>query len=144
MSKSGLVISVSNPWLAASPDGVVSDPSETTQGLVEVKTPFSMKENTPEEACKTSSFCLERKNDEYQLKTRHDYFYQVQCQLYCTNTDWCDFILKTNKDFHIQRIHRDKKWWGLQLTKLRKFYFEALLPELASPRFKCGGIREPL
>ncbi len=94
MSKSGLVISVSNPWLAASPDGVVSDPSETTQGLVEVKTPFSMKENTLEEACKTSSFCLERKNDEYQLKTRHDYFYQVQCQLYCTNTDWCDFILK--------------------------------------------------
>ncbi len=113
MSKSGLVISVSNPWLAASPDGVVSDPSETTQGLVEVKTPFSMKENTLEEACKTSSFCLERKNDEYQLKT-------------------------------IQRIHRDKKWWGLQMTKLRNFYFEALLPELASPRFKCGGIREPL
>ncbi len=111
---------------------------------MEVKNSFSVRDKTLDEACKTSSFCLEKKDNEYKLKTRHDYFNQVQCKLYSTHTDWCDFILPTNNDLHIQHIQRDKKWWGLQMTKLRKFYFEALLPKLASPRFKLGGIREPI
>ena len=146
VDKCGLSISVTNPWLAASPDGAVNDPSDPSQGLglVEIKNSYSMREKTLDEACKTSSFCQENRDNTYRLKTRHDYFHQVQCQLYCTNMDWCDFILRTNKDIHIQRIQRDKKWWGVQMAKLRKFYFDALLPELACPRCKSGGIREPI
>ena len=133
-------------WLAASPDGAVNDPSDPSQslGLVEIKNPYSMREQTPDEACKTSSFCLEKRGNSYRLKTRHDYFYQVQCQFYCTNTDWCDYILRTNKDILIRRIQRDKKWWEVQMAKLRKFYFNALLPELACPRYRSAGIREPV
>ncbi len=68
----------------------------------------------------------------------------VLCQLYCTDKMWCDFVVCTRKDMHVERIHRDRKWWGTQLAKLRKFYFTALLPELACPRFRYGDIREPL
>ena len=46
-------------------------------------------------------------------------------QLDCTDRDWCDFVLRTDKDIHIQRIQRDKKWWGLQMAKLQRFYFSA-------------------
>ncbi len=48
INKCGLSISISNPWLAASPDGVVSDPSNPSQalGLVEVKNPFSVRDKT--------------------------------------------------------------------------------------------------
>ena len=142
----GLFVSLTTPWLAASPDGTVYDPEDTSQvlGLVEIKNPYSMRDKTLDEACKTSTFCLEKKNDKYQLKQRHDYYYQIQCQLYCVDREWCDFVLKTNKDIHIERIYRDRNWWGLQQEKLRTFYFDALLPELACPRYRNGGIREPV
>ena len=114
---SGLCISLTNPWLAASPDGFVSDPSTTTSlGLVEIKNPLSTWDKTLEEATKSCTFCLEHK-DTIKLKIGHGYHYQIQCQMYCTDRDWCDFVLRTSKDIHIERIYRDKKWWGLQLAK---------------------------
>ena len=43
----GLVISLENPWLAASPDNRVDDPSETpTTGLAEYKNPFATRDMT--------------------------------------------------------------------------------------------------
>ena len=97
------------------------------------------------EACKKSSFCLQvdKSTNTRQLKRRHDYYFQVQCQMYCTDKPWCDFVVRTNKDIHVEHIHRDSDWWGEQLEKLRKFYYSALLPELAIPRNNNGGIREP-
>lgn len=147
VEKCGLHISHLDNWLAATPDGIVHDPSDTAHplGLVEIKNPFSAKDKSLDEACKQSGFCLEvnKANNTRRLKHRHDYYYQVQCQLYCTDKNWCDFVLRTNKDIHIERINRDVKWWDTQLPKLRKFYFSSLLPELACPRHRHGGIREP-
>lgn len=142
-----MFISEHNNWLAATPDGIVHDPNEVShpQGLVEIKNPFSAKDKTVEEACNTSTFCLQvdKRTNTLRLKQRHDYYFQAQCQMYCTNTQWCDFVVRTNKDIHIECLRRDSKWWGQQLSKLRKFYNSALLPELACPRFRYGGIREP-
>lgn len=77
------------------------------------------------------------------LKKRHDYYYQIQCQMFCCDLEWCDFVVRTNKALHVERIFRDQTWWNQQLPKLRNFYFSALLPELAYPRYGKGGIREP-
>ncbi len=52
-------------------------------------------------------------------------------------------MVKTGKDIHTQRIYRDRKWWEQEMGKLEQFYFDSLLAELAAPRFKKGGIREP-
>ena len=112
VKKCGLFISEHNNWLAATPDGIVQDPSDIShpQGL-EIKN----------EACNSSNFCLQadKNTSNVQLKSRHDYYYQV----YCTDSQWCDFVVRTNKDIHIQRIYRDSKWWGQQLSKLIRFYF---------------------
>ena len=145
VAECGLFISQANPWLAASPDGCVHDPSDSEhpQGLVEMKNPYSVRDKTLAEAVTASGFCLERKKDNmYKLKARHDYYFQIQCQLYCTDRNWCDFVLRTNKAIHVERIYRDSIWWQQQLKKLRKFFFTALLPELACPRHRKGGIRE--
>ena len=49
ITKCGLVVSMANPWLAASPDGVVHDSNSTLcEGVVECKVPFSLKEETIE------------------------------------------------------------------------------------------------
>ena len=94
VDNSGLFISLDDPWLAATPDGLVNDPSDTTHpmGLVEIKNPHSARSQTLTEASKK---CLEQ-NSSFQLKTRLDYYYQIQTQLYCTGRHWCDFVLRTD------------------------------------------------
>ena len=146
VDSSRLWISSDDPWLAASPDGLVNDLSDASHplGLLEIKNPHSIRSQTLTEASKKPGFCLEQnKNDSsFQLKTRHDYYYQVQTQLYCTGRHWCDFGLRTDNDLHIERIYIDTTWQHTNIPKLKKFYFTALLPELASPRHHKGGIRE--
>ena len=117
---------------------------ELPLGLLEIKNPHSKREMTLSEACTTSSFCLREEKGEYKLKRQHDYYHQVQCQLYCVKKAWCDFVVRTGKQIHVERIYRDTVWWSKQLPKLKTFYFDALLPELACPRFGKGTIREPL
>ena len=102
-----------------------------------------MREKTLAEACQMATFCLEDNKNKLALKRRHDYYYQIQCQLHCADCNWCDLVVKTEQDIHIERIYRDKKWWGLQLEKFRSFYFDSLLPELACTRHRKGGIRDP-
>lgn len=63
VDKCGLFISVNDPWLAAPPDGLVSDPNgDASQplGLVEIKNPFSARHQTLQEATQKSTFCLEQ------------------------------------------------------------------------------------
>ena len=64
---------------------------------------------TIEEACsKSKSFCLEKTERDgsvvFSLKKRHDYSYQIQCQMYCCDESWCDFVVRTEKDLHVERI----------------------------------------
>ena len=144
-SKCGLIVSTANGWwLAASPDGLVYDPTDAKHphGLLEVKNPFSVRDKELDEAYKSSGFCLQKKDSMYKLKVRHDYYFQVQCQLNCANRSWCDFVLRTNKYIHIERIQRDKSWWEQHLEKAKEFFFTSLLPELACPMHRKGGIRE--
>ena len=62
-ASSGLVVSVTTPWLAASPDGLVYDPqADPSQGLVEFKNPYSVRDKTLEEAVAScNTFCLTKK-----------------------------------------------------------------------------------
>ena len=125
--KADLVISPDNPWLAASQDDKVHDPSATPANLlVEYNNPHSAKPLTVPEACQQlKNFCLEKtENNTYQLKPKHDYYYQIQCQLYCTNTQWCDFVVRTQKDIHIERIFRNQAYGGIssyQSSKISTF-----------------------
>ena len=100
----GLVISEHSPWLAASPDSRVFDPSSFPDGLIELKNPSTAKDMTIKEACeKIKGFCIKSKQGQNASDTNHDYFYQVQCQLYCTQTAWCDFVIKSciSKEFEM-------------------------------------------
>jgi len=59
----GLVISIDNPWLAASPDDKVYDPNAAQSlGVAEYKNPYTARDLTLQEACDTiKTFCLERR-----------------------------------------------------------------------------------
>ena len=138
----GLVVSIEHPWLAASPDGLVYDPTEDPpNGLVEFKNPYATR-NVPlrEATIKTKGFCLQIM-DILQLKKNHDYFYQIQCTMFCTQRKWCDLVVRT-QDIHIERITYDDDFWTSVMPKLKAFYFTAVLPELSFP-LGVTAIREP-
>ena len=70
---------MTNPWLGASPDGLVHDPtSDPPGGLVEFKN-YTVRNMTLDEALsKVKSFCLcYGSTQELQLKDKHNYYYQM-------------------------------------------------------------------
>ena len=77
LKRSGLVISEENPWLACSPDGIVSDPTaQDTVGLIEIKNPYSGRDKTIKEYCSSiKDFCLKFDGKEkFNLKKHHNYY----------------------------------------------------------------------
>ena len=85
VKESGLVIHKTYPFLACSPDGVVS-----SEKLIEIKCPYSCRDKpvTPE----TVPY-LTNNDGELNLKTTHGYYYQVQGQLLCTGAQEVNFVV---------------------------------------------------
>lgn len=114
----GLYVSTQYPWLAATPDGFVHDPSVTpSRGLVEYKNPHTII------------------NDKVSLKRSHHYYYQIQTAMLCTETQWCDFVVRTSIDFQlVERIRLDEEFCSSFIIKDREFYFNSILPEITVKR----------
>lgn len=132
----GLFIDARRPWLAASPDGVVTD-RRGGKWLLEVKCPHKHREQRVEDACRTdSAFCLELLEDgpdqppAYQLKTSHCYYTQVQCQLAVTGLKEADFVVYTLKETAIVPVTFDADLWEETVSNLEVFYRDAVLPHL--------------
>ena len=141
-TKCGLVVSQTHPWLAAMPGGWVDDPQASPRmGLVEFKNPYSSRNLLLRDAvgCKKCT-CLSFKEEILSLKRSHQYYHQVQFAMFCTRTKWCDFFICA-KDCQGKRINYDEDFCLSIIPKLKRFYFCAILPDLAVPR---QPIREPM
>jgi hypothetical protein len=90
-TKCGLFVSKDYPYLGASPDAIHGD------FIIEIKCPFSLKKNHPEdiESLKPAQkYCYfnEKVNGVLKLKKRHKYFCQVQTQLFVTGFKKARFV----------------------------------------------------
>ncbi|XP_063424772.1 uncharacterized protein LOC134708283 [Mytilus trossulus] len=117
-------------------------------GVIEIKNILQKKNMSFIQATKkVSNFCLQYTDEKVQLKKKHNYYFQCQGLLNISGLPWLDFIARSTSPYqiHIERIYRDEVLWNdTMLPKLEAFYFLALLPELAAPRYnKSPGIREP-
>ncbi|KAH9378518.1 hypothetical protein HPB48_007862 [Haemaphysalis longicornis] len=139
----GLHIHDKYAFLAASPDGIVREPSGT--GLLEVKCPSTQKGKTPEVACTDKKFCCELVGNNVTLKKSHPYYYQVQGLLAVTGLQWCDFVVYTahdvpGRDISVERISFNKTFWEEEmLPALLYFYERAVVPELLTRRVERLG-----
>ena len=77
----GLVVNPSLPWLGASPDGLVHDPSEPSLGLLEVKCPYAHRLSTIEDAASDPNCFATLHEGKVTLKQSHKHYYQVQGQM---------------------------------------------------------------
>ncbi len=54
----------------------------------------------------------------------------MQCQLFCTQRTYCDFVVWTKKDVHIERIYPDNVFWLNHIQQVDHFFQVGILPEL--------------
>ncbi|XP_063043972.1 uncharacterized protein LOC134438351 [Engraulis encrasicolus] len=123
----GLVIHPQAPWLGASPDGLVYDPTATPcHGLVEIKCP-NVKSYID---CKYLHMC----NGTFTLKKSHAYFWQIQGQLLITGMEWCDFFVWAEEDYFVQRLQADEDVQGIIRQRCDNFFFSIYMPKYLSMR----------
>ncbi|XP_021170857.2 uncharacterized protein LOC105924198 [Fundulus heteroclitus] len=137
----GLFIDSERPWLAASPDGIVTD-RRTGQRLLclEVKCPYKHRNRSVEDACREDpAFCLQLQDEDqrspdeppvYVLKTSHTYFTQIQVQLAVTGLQQADLVVFTTKETAIVPVEFDPELWAETVSKLEVFYRDAVLPHV--------------
>jgi hypothetical protein len=81
----------------ASPDGLIMC-NCCSQGVLEVKCPFSCTDKTFLEATSESSFFLQNCDGNFSLKKDHAYYYQIQGQLKFCSTTYGDLLFGEKKN----------------------------------------------
>ena len=66
-----------------------------------------------EDVADDPKFCLQKNSDGVLgLKSTHQYYYQVQAQLFVSGLPYCDFVVFSgSNDIFIQRIVPDAEFW---------------------------------
>jgi hypothetical protein len=108
--------------LGASPDGKICDNGSC--GILEIKCPFTARNSTISDSCdKIHDFALEKSDGgSISLKKNHLYYAQVQGQLMITGAEFCEFVVFTQNDLHVQRILPDIPFMSDLLQKLSSFF----------------------
>jgi hypothetical protein len=133
-----------NFWLAGSPDGIVLNTDGKLQGIIEIKCVYG--EKTWNELLQSKNFYIKENETnnkfqkKYNLKKSHKYYYQIQGNMYIMQVEWCDLVIWGKSVFEIIRIDFDKGFWEELYSKLRKFYFSYLLPEIVSRENKMDEL----
>lgn len=79
------------------------------------------------------TFFLKMTNGSLQLRQSHAYYYQCQGVMNTLGLPWIDFVVYTNIDMYVERIHRDNSVWEKKmLPELILFYLSFILPVVSS------------
>lgn len=113
--KCGFFISESNPYLGASPDGLIGDDT-----IVEIKCPHSCRSLPMNE--KTVPYLFKENDGTLKLKPTHVYYYQTLGQLYVTGRSIALFIIHSKIETMILTIQRDQTMIDGMIQQLRTFY----------------------
>ena len=132
--KCGLFINQEHPWMHATPDFLCSCDC-CGQGCGEIKCPLCIENCDFDSYVLKPSSCLKKNSDEqFILLSTHEYYYQVQQQLFTTKLNYCYFVVcavDSNELMLVpQRILPDKDHWSNVVPKLQKFWRICVLPEV--------------
>jgi hypothetical protein len=119
----GLIICKDAPFLAASPDLVVSCSCHPS-GLCEIKCPYSIREQVPTKD-NYSHF-----DGDGKLKQTSPYYAQVQGQMGILGFPYCDFFVYTHHGYHVQRIQFNDHSWVDMKQHLSKFWTLFVAPAI--------------
>ena len=125
----GLFVSKQYPMLCATPDRIVNE-----NLILEVKCPFSAKDKmiSPD----TVTY-LKQVDGKLTLCQNHDYYYQVQGQMLCTEATETCFVIYTLHDIQVIRIGRDESFIKEMTDKLICFFNQHFRQALLDKYLAC-------
>ncbi|XP_068673794.1 uncharacterized protein [Montipora foliosa] len=131
----GLFINKQYPFLHATPDFLTSCDC-CGLGCGEVKCPICIQDGDFDKYVQEKSSCLEKVDGTFMLKRKHNYYFQVQQQLFTLpERKFNDFVvcaIDSDKNAHlvIERIYPDPEHSNTVLPKLEAFWRICILPEI--------------
>ncbi len=136
IKNTGLHISLSHPYIGASPDGITLCQC-CGKNLVEVKCPFCTNDVT-----KVKYILPDKDTGITKLARDHAYYYQMQVQMFVLGAKSCDFVVYTEekKDtckvqgLYLEKIPYNQAFMGIFLPKAETFFLDAILPELLAKK----------
>lgn len=133
----GFRISVKQGFLGASTDRIAIDRSGTVR-LLEIKNPANCWDATSMEDICSKQPCLETdsRSSVIKMNRKHEYYTQVQCQMYAYEVMECDFVMCTKSLMHVETIKADSAFMQGLLNKAEDFFDNIFLPEIVFPRVK--------
>lgn len=132
--ETGLKLHSEKVMLGASVDGMVKC-SCCGSRCLEIKCPFSHREKTMEEYVQQPDSCLKHSSSsitKYILKPGHQYYTQVQHQMFVSGTSCADFVVYLPKESCIVNVKKDPSYVEVSVPQLEDFFKHYLLPELFS------------
>ena len=124
VDETGLHVNKEKPFIAASPDLIVSCKC-CGKGVCEIKCPLSCKSEQPN-ADNYSHLCIV--NETLSLKRSSEYYFQVMCQMACTSTHYCDFFVYSPFGYFLERIKFDCEEWVRIAQKVEQFWLNQVGP----------------
>ena len=136
IKNTGLHISLSHPYIGASPDGITVCQC-CGKNLVEVKCPFCTNDVT-----KVKYILPDKDTGITKLARDHAYYYQMQVQMFVLGAKFCDFVVyceeeKNNqkqRGMYLERIPYNQAFMSIFLPKAETFFLHAILPELLAKK----------
>lgn len=131
LTRKGLIISTEHPFLAASPDALLVTEEEGTF-VVEVKCPYSYKDSALDVAAFNEKFPLRysTEEDRYAMRENHEYYYQIQLQMFVTGLKFGYFVVYTNCDLIYVKVEYDQQLMDECIPKVKKYWIHVIVPEM--------------
>lgn len=123
----GLVVCAHDPWLAASPDGVIDDT------LLEVKCPITLRDcSSLNDAITEANLDVGIVDGRYIInpKGSQGYYRQVQLGMHCLGLQKACLVIWTPAQHLELNVPYDKDFVASLMQRLRSFYFRHMLPKL--------------
>ena len=108
ISTSGFHISLDHQFLGASSNALVECKC-CGNGMVEIKCPYNCCNKTLEDvSCEGKYFSLEKlSNGTLKLKCDYSYYLQCQMQMFSTRRVFCDIVVWSSNELHVERLTLD-------------------------------------
>ena len=135
VQKTGLRISLQNPFLGASPDGKVVCDCHPPK-LIEVKCPYTLREMCEKDAANSKGFPID---DDGKVKHNHRYYTQIQMQLYVWDMEQCDLVIWTPQWIKVATVVKDSTFIEDMVSTCKIFFEQHLLPLLLTGTQESTG-----
>ena len=134
------MLQVKYPHIGATPDGYVTCKC-CGFGVLEIKCPASFRAEPLAAMISRRSFCLKNQDGDFILQRNHQYFYQVQAQMFICQANYCDFVVWGIAEMALINVKPDKSFMEDVMTRVSTFHRLCVMPELVgkyfSKQFTC-------